>query len=273
MPHAAPSARRRRAPLLAALVLATLGGCARATTGGGGATAAARPTTGEGVLAAMRARYEGKWYRTLTFVQRTIQVPPGGGAERRSTWHEAAAIPGRLRIDTDLAQGTGQLFANDSQYVVLANRVRRAVPGHNVLMVLGFDVYAQPVARSVEILRGLGFPMTPVREDTWQGRPVLVVGGRPGDTHAHQFWIDRERLVFVRLLQPFPGDTSKTFEIRFNRYRPLAGGWIAPEVEGFVGTTRTLYEEYDDVRANPRLDDALFDPRKWGTAPHWAKRP
>jgi hypothetical protein len=151
--------------------------------------------------------------------------------------------------------------------VIVSGALRRGVPGHNPLLVLGFDVYGQPPERTSAILRELGFPGGPVREDTWDGRPVWVVGGAPGDLHTHQYWIDRERMVFVRLLQPFPGDTAQTFDVRFNKYRPLGGGWIAPEVEALVGGERTLYEEYFDVRENPRLDDAMFDPRAWTRAP------
>jgi len=225
-------------------------------------------TTGDQLLRAMHERYAGTWYRTLTFVQRTVETPPSG-TERRSTWLEAMALPGRLRIDTDRAKGTGSLFARDSQFAIRDNQPRFAVPGHNPLLVLGFDVYALPPARTAEIVRGLGFRLDSVREDTWQGRPVYVVGAPAGDLRTHQIWVDRERLVFVRMLQPLPGDSSKTIEYRFNKYEPLAGGWIAPEVEGLVDGRRTLLEEYTEVRANVPLDDALFDPRRWGTAPHW----
>lgn len=245
----------------AACAVALLGACAR--------PAAPPPpapviSTGEQLLAAMRARYDGRWYRTLTFGQRVVQVPPQGGRETRGYWYEAIAIPGRLRIETDSLRRSGTIFANDSQYVVLNGQLRRAAAGHNVMQVLGFDVYALPPARTAEILRAMGFPMGAVREGTWQERPVYIVGGRgPDDLRSHQIWIDRERLVFVRLLQPWPGDTSRTYEVRFNKYRPLEGGWIAPEVEVFVGRTRTLFEEYENVRANVPVSDALFDPRRW----------
>jgi hypothetical protein len=180
-------------------------------------------------------------------------------------------IPGRLRIDRDLTQGTGTLFARDSQYVFLQNQLRRAVPGYNVLLVLGFDVYGQPPARTAAVLRELGFRLDSVRTDTWQGRPVWVVGAPAGDARRPQFWVDQERLVFVRLIQPWPGDTTKPFEVRFNEYRPLGNGWIAPNVEAFVDGRRVLLETYEDIRANPPLDSALFDPQQWGTAKHWAK--
>jgi hypothetical protein len=230
----------------------------------------AAPATGAELLEAMRTRYDGRWYRTLTFTQRTVLGLPNGG-ERRETWYEAMALPGRLRIDRDSTLRTGTVYANDSQYVVLNGAFRRAVPGHNPLLVLGFDVYGQPAARTAAVLRELGFPSTPVRTDAWRGRPVWVVGGAPGDLRSPQYWVDQERLVFVRLLQPAPQDTSLTFDVRFDGYRRVGGGWIAERVEAFTGGRRTLLEEYDDVRANVALDPALFDARRWTAARHWRK--
>ena len=250
-----------------ALSVVLLAACARAPVGGAPSPTVAI-TTGEELLRAMHQRYDGKWYRTLTFVQRTVESPPGA-AERRSTWLEAMALPGRLRIDTDRAAGSGTLFARDSQFVIRDNRMRFAVPGHNPLLVLGFDVYALPPARTADIVRGLGFKLDTVREDTWQGRPTYVVGAPAGDLRSHQIWVDKERLVFVRMLQPLAGDPSKTIEYRFNKYEPLAGGWIAPEVEALLDGQRTLFEEYTEVRANVALDEAIFDPRRWNTVPHW----
>jgi hypothetical protein len=254
MPSTIVRTLRRLVPL--AGLAAVLSACA------GAPRAPSVPASGDAVLRAMHERYAGKWYRTLTFGQLTVQAPPGGG-ERRATWWEAMSIPGRLRIETDSTGRSGQLFARDSQFVIVGGQLRRGVPGHNPLLVLGFDVYGQPPERTAAILRELGFPGGPVREETWQERPVWVVGGAPGDLHSHQYWVDRERLVFVRLLQPLPGDTAQTYDVRFNKYRPLGGGWIAPEVEALVGGKRTLYEEYFDVRENTPLPEALFDPRAW----------
>ena len=251
---------RRIHQLVPLAALATLAACARAPR------APTIPASGDAVLRTMHERHAETWYRTLTFVLHSTVPSTPGGTERRVTRWGAMSIPGRLRIENDSAGRSGQLVARDSQFLILNGTLRRGVPGHNVRQVLGFDVYGQPPARTAEILRGLGFPGGPVREDTWETRPVWVVGGAPGDLHSHQYWIDRERLVVVRLLQPSPGDTSQTYEVRFGGHRPLGGGWIAPSVEELVEGRRTLHEEYADVRENPPLDDALFEPRAWSRA-------
>lgn len=227
--------------------------------------------TGEDVLDAMRDRYNGKWFNTLTFTQKTSRLLPNG-TWNVQTWYEAMRLPGRLRIDFDpLSAGNGVLYARDSQFVVQNGRPLRGDPGINPLLVLGFDVYFAPVARTLARLRREGFDMTRVHETTFQGRPMLVVGARKGDYNRKQFWIDSDRMVFVRMLEPTPRDTSKMQDIRFVNYERRGNAWIAPRVEIWTEGKLVFYEDYDDVKTNVTLDDALFDPAKWKTAKHWMR--
>jgi hypothetical protein len=240
-----------------------LAGCASAPR-----TPAATIADGEGLVRAMHDRYAGRWYRTITFTQKTTRRLPNDSL-RVETWLEYGAIPGRLRIEIgDAATGNGVIYANDSTYGIRGGRLAGKRGALNPLMVLGFDVYAQPVERSLRQLRGEGYTLGAVRQESWNGRPAWVVGGAPGDLHSRQFWVDAERLVFVRSLEPFPGDTTKTLEIRFDDYQPLAGGWVAVTVDVTVDGRSIQKEEYSNLRANVPLDPALFDPARWTDAPH-----
>src|SRR5512132_3763081 len=68
--------------------------------------------TGEEVLAAMKKKYDGKWYKTLTFEQKTTNYKPDGTSESH-IWYEALTVPGKLRIDiTPLEKGDGIIFAD-----------------------------------------------------------------------------------------------------------------------------------------------------------------
>jgi hypothetical protein len=134
-------------------------------------------------------------------------------------------------------------------------------------MVLGFDVYVTPVAETLNKLRQLKFDLSQLREDVWQKRPVYVVGARAGDLHSKQFWIDKENLYFVRLLEPAGKDGTLTSETQFNKYfKVKGGGWVAPEVIFMVDGQRRITEEYSEVSVGVRLDDKLFDPEHWRTA-------
>jgi len=263
-----PSATSRAGLVSAALMLAATA-CASTRQGGGTSASTPSATDGAELVRAMHDRYANQWYRTLTFTQAAITFP-ADSAPRTEIWHEGLSLPGRLRIDMEpMATRNGTVYARDSVFTVRGGSVVRAAPGFNDLLVLGFDVYAQPTDRTLAVLRQSGFDLSRVREDTWMGTPVYVVGAAAGDLRSKQFWVDRERLLFVRLIQPAGPNATGTSEIQFNRYRPVGGGWIAEEVQFFRDGRRAFLEVYYDVRTGVPLDDRLFDARAWGSVPHW----
>ena len=78
----------------------------------GAPVAGGPPANGTEVLQRMYDAYAGKWYKTLTFVQKT-SYPDA----RVETWYEAAEIPGKLRIDVaPLDSMKTILFRSDSIY-------------------------------------------------------------------------------------------------------------------------------------------------------------
>ena len=222
------------------------------------------PKDGVEVLAMMRERYLGKWYRTLTFVQKTTLAD--GKVE---TWYEAAELPGKLRIDIAPLEGKNTLlFRNDSLYEFKGGKLTESHPMIHPLMVLGFDVYAQTLETTVRQLRSLGFDLARLHEATWQGRPAYVVGAAAGDSVTRQFWIDKERLYFVRSLEPSPKDSSVTVETRFEQYRAMGGGWLEHEVRFLTAGKLRMRQEYDQARVDVPLDPDLFRTDRW-TPPTW----
>ena len=222
--------------------------------------------TGDALVRAMRAKYDGRWYRTLTFVQHNTLYLPGDSVQH-STWFERAAIPGSLRIDFREGPGFpangGALFVRDSQFAVAGDTLVQAIAFVHPLMVLGFDVYAQPVDRTLAQLRQYGFDLSTTHEDTWQGRPVIVVGAKAGDGHTRQFWVDKERLVFVRMLEPGRRDTTAVSETQFNDYRAFGTAWVSAQVLFLANGQRRWMEEYDQITVNTPLADAVFDVKRW----------
>ena len=224
------------------------------------------PKNGEALLSMMRERYLGKWYRTLTFTQKTT-LPDG----KIETWYEALELPGKLRIDiAPLDSGKTLLFRNDSLYVFEQKTLKTSQPLVHPLMVLGFDVYQAPVKETAQKLRGLKFDLSKLHQTTWRGRPTYVVGAEPGDTTSPQFWIDGERLYFVRSLEPSKQDPAVIKETIFDKYLPLAGGWVETEVLFLANGKQQVKEEYSNPKANVRLDPGIFDPETWKPA-DWIK--
>lgn len=249
--------RRSHAPraLLGALLVVSSTACERAPT----------YDSGEALLAAMHQAYADTWYRTLFFKQTVTRTDSSGTVQPPEVWTECARIPAHLRIDrADGYNGNGVIYSGDSLFVFQDGELAQRQAVTNDLLTLGFDVYAQPPERTAEVLRTKGFDLSKIRRDTWRDRPVWVVGAGSGDTHTRQFWVDAERLLFVRLLEPYSQATERTREIVFDDYRPLAGGWIAPLVLFLLDGRELMREEYYDVVADTALGEGTFDPERWG---------
>ena len=220
------------------------------------------------LISAMQKKYGKSWYKTATFVQETTNIEPNG-TSKVETWYEAMSVPGSLRIDfTPTKEGNGILFTNGTIFVFKNGKVENTRPFEHPLLILGFDIYRSPASEVTAKLQALKFDLSQFREDTWQGRPVYVVGAKAGDLHSPQFWIDQKNLYFVRMLRPAGKDGAQTSETQFNKYQKLGGGWMAPEVIFMVDGKVVTTEEYSDMHSDVTLDPKLFDPQFWTTV-HW----
>lgn len=216
--------------------------------------------TGEDVISAMHKAYAGKWYTHLTFEQKTTFYGPDEDIELVQWWFEALKLPGNLAIKFDSPNSqNGILFTRHSQYGFSEGELIQAHPYVHDLLVLGFDVYHQPESESVYQLRAAGYNLDEWYEDEWRGRAVYVVGAGSASTQKNQFWIDKERLVFVRSLKAGRGNSLQ--ETQFNAYERLQGGWIAPEVVMIVNGQKVLHEEYHRIRVPDVISDDVFNPR------------
>jgi outer membrane lipoprotein-sorting protein len=225
---------------------------------------------GEDVLRAMHDRYQKNWYDTLTFTQKSTTHKPDGTTES-ATWYEAAMLPGKLRIDIGPpADGNGVIVTDGTVTVFRSGKITASRPLVHMLLVLGFDVYRQSPQITIDQVKQQGFDLTKLHEDTWQGEPVYIVGADKGDLTSKQFWIEKKRLLFVRLLEPDDNDKTKTSDTRFLDYRQLPVGWVAAAVELYIDRQEVFSEEYSDIQANPKLNSAIFDPKQF-TSQHWEK--
>jgi hypothetical protein len=226
--------------------------------------------SGEAVLRAMHDRYQASWYETLTFTQKSTTYNPDG-TTKVETWYEAALLPGKLRIDIGPpSEGNGFLLADGKATGFKAGKVTSTGPLVNMLLVLGFDVYRQPPETTISVVKGEGYDLTKFHEDTFEGHPVYVVGALKDDLQSKQFWVEKERLLFVRLFEPARTDPKRVQDIRFADYRRLAGGWVAARVEVYGDGRLVFSEDYSEIQANVRLAPAVFDPAQLASS-HWEK--
>jgi outer membrane lipoprotein-sorting protein len=229
-------------------------------------TFAADFKTGEEVLTAMKKKYEGKWYKTLTFEQKTTNYKPDGTTVVE-TWYEAFTMPGKLRIDmTPLEKGNGIIFADGKIYQFRDGKLAGSRDFVHPLLVLGFDVYGQPVETTAAQLKGLGIDLSVVHEEPWQNSTAVVVGAKQGDLTTPQFWVDKKNLVFTRLFQLGGRDKKVVQETQFNGYQKAkGGGWVSAEVKFIVDGKVVTTEEYTNIKTDRTLSSDLWNAEKWMT--------
>lgn len=221
-------------------------------------------STPEQLIAAMHDRYASKWYHTLTFEQKSVTHKPDG-TETTELWHEALMLPGRLRIEIgDRSAGNGMLFSNNHLYIYKEGKLADQKDFVHPLLVLGFDVYTQAVDKTMQQLKDLSVDTALMHEENFEGRPTYVVGAKPGDLQTLQFWVDKERLYFVRLLRPSEKQAGAVQDVRFDDYKQVeGGGWLAEHV-AIVAAGKVVFEElYSDIKINPSLSENLFNPEQF----------
>jgi hypothetical protein len=270
-----------RAPILLAALAVT--GCSYFQPGAAGtepapATAnkpvAAKPgagiraTSSAALIKAMHDRYDGKYLKTMSFLQNNTQYRTTG-EETKSQWYEHIEIPGKLRIAFLPATQKSGLVQVGDRVASFDNGIRVDFrPSVNPLLLLTADVYAAPVATIMRGLDSLHVDGTIIRDDKWEGDAVYVVGARAGDTTSNQYWIDRDNLRLVRFIQAQKnGDRTMVSDIRVSNYKEIQGFDVPTEFVVLRNGKPVWREQYADVRINDEFPAGTFDQARWNDIP------
>ena len=227
-----------------------------------------RATSSPGLLKAMHDRYDGKYLKTLSFLQNNTRYSTTG-EEQKWQWYEHIEIPGKLRIAFLPASQKSGLVQIDDRVASFDNGIRVDFrPSVNPLLLLTADVYVAPVAAIMRGLDTLHVDRSVMRGDTWDGRPVYVVGAKAGDTTSNQLWVDRDRLRLVRFIQSQKtGDRTMVSDIRVQGYKEI-GGFDVPTEFLVTRNGRPVWrEEYADVRINAEFPPGTFNQATWNVIP------
>ncbi|CAN5197594.1 hypothetical protein BH23GEM2_BH23GEM2_17810 [soil metagenome] len=230
-------------------------------------------TSSAELFRAIRSRYGGRWYSTLSFTGENTRWSATGRATT-NRWAEYVSVPGRLRIEfLPWSTQSGVLFTGGQVHTFDNGRRIDSRSQAHPLLILTADIYALSPDAGLAALRNLGVSTQRFRETTWRGRRVYIVGGERGDTTSTQAWFDAERLLPVRWIQRETRDGRVSVgDTRLASYRRVSGYFIPHDITGFRDGKRVLREVYRDVRVNPPLSPQLFDPARWGDAPRPATR-
>lgn len=223
------------------------------------------PKSGVEVLERMRAAYDGKWYHTLTFAQKTT-IFAKDGTKRIQSWRESlrhSPAGTQLRIDMgDPARGIGVLYTPDSSWRFNGGKVAAHTADGNPFLPLIEGVYVQPVAKTIAELAPIKVDLAKVTSGTFEGRPVWIVGAASvADSTSPQFWVESERKVVVRMIVPLAGPDP--FDIQLGDYVAAGNGMLATKVTMSVKGKPVQIEDYADWKTDIPLADAVFDINAW----------
>ena len=225
------------------------------------------PKTGEAVLESMRSAYEGKWYHSLTFAQKTTMYRKDG-AKQIQSWRESlrhSAQGGtQLRIEFgDPAAGNGVMYTPDSSWRFAGGKLVDSNADGNAFLPLIEGVYVQAVAKTVAELVPTHVDLNRVVAGRWRSRPVWIVGvSIREDTTSPQFWVDVATKVVVRMIVRL-GSSPTPLDVHLDDYVAAGGGMLATKISMFSKGSPMQVEDYADWRADVPLTDAMFDLKSW----------
>jgi hypothetical protein len=220
----------------------------------------------ETLIEAMHKRFRGKAAKTVTFTQYNTHYQ-ADTISGKTTWYEAIAYPNNFRIDFgDLKDGNAVIFSKDSVFNFKEGKNIRKTPFKNNLILLAGGMNFMEQSKVLAELKSAGYDLSKFREDTYQGKPVFVVGADANDFTAPQFWIDQKNLYLVRTFDKQPNGDMR--EARFNKHIKSGKGWIETEVWFFLNGKKMQLEEYKEVKPNAKFDERIFDAAHFGKV-HW----
>ncbi|MEP6765681.1 MAG: hypothetical protein ABJB66_15305 [Gemmatimonadaceae bacterium] len=234
------------------------------------------PLTGAYVLQRMHDSYAGKWYKSLTFTQKTTRRRPDG-TDNVQTWLESMRYTPesgtRLRIDIgDLADGRGILYTADSSWRVQNGKAANGTADGNQFVPLIEGVYVQPIAKTTAELTRLGFNLNKSYRANYDGQPVWIVGAADAnDTLVSRFAIDTVRKVLLHM-RIMSGPTAPPIDAKLGNYVKAGNAWLATKVDMTSNGKPVQTEEYSDWKIDLELPNALFDVAQWSTVLHWGKK-
>lgn len=220
------------------------------------------------ILQQMYTKNASGFRRSLSFVQET-NFYRNDSLVNKATWFEVLVYPDKLRIDINNPDdGNAIFYVNDSAFRFQNYVLKSKGPQkHDLLFLLG-GMYYFPLPEVYTKLREFGYDTDKTYETTWKGRAVVVVGANKDETESNQFWVDKEKMVTVRILNNKGGQHS---EIVCGDYRRLGTNWCETAIDFYVEGKLRQQEKYMNLRENFSVNLEYLDPHKMGKVKFWGR--
>ncbi|MGE0567787.1 MAG: hypothetical protein AB7O73_07550 [Bacteroidia bacterium] len=215
---------------------------------------------GNQLITAMHYAYAGKFYKYMSFSQ-NMTYYNNDTVSRKDIWHEVAEFPGTLSIKFKTKDSKkGVMFKDHQIYSFSEKGMKKGDKRVHELLLLGMDVYFYKPEYTCHILDSLGFNLNQITMNTYNNRPVYIVGAQSNDTTSNQFWIDAERLYLHRIINKSNNNISDT---QFDNYVEMDNNWVAKTVRFKINGKLVLVEDYYDIKLPKKLNPDYFNPDKF----------
>lgn len=223
-------------------------------------------TQAQDIVQQMYKTHAKDFRKSLSFVQQT-EFYRNDSMVRKDIWYEVLVYPDKLRIDiNDALSGNAIFYVNDSSYRFHNNVLKiKSYQPHDLLFVLG-GMYSFNLDEVYKRLKKMGYNTDKYFETTWKGQKVIVVGTDKEETESNQFWVDKEKLVTVRILNNKDGQKS---EVLCEDYIKLGNNWCETKIEFFINGKLRQTEKYTEIKDNINVDMDYLNPYKLGQVKFW----
>ncbi len=212
-----------------------------------------RIETGKDVIAKMKESKDGELFELISFHQKS-QALKNDSVLSTQTWVEYYKQPGHLLIKYDsLDSDAGMIFRKDSMYRFSYGMLRGQTYRPHELLILGFDVYHQPVEKTLNQLKNLNYNLEMAKDTTIMDLQGYLIG----NPASKAFFIDKERWLFRKSFMITSGDTIST---SFSNYKDTEKGPLALHVSFYRNQNKVFQEIYYNIKFPEELPDALFLP-------------
>lgn len=202
----------------------------------------------------------------FTFSQKTIRYRNDGQVDT-SIWYEAIQYPDKFRIDFgDPAEGNAVIYRNDSAFIFRNHELQTSRLEPMPLLFLEGGMEFLPFDEVMPRLFELGLDTAEFRKTNWEGAEYYVIGAKEGDMEARQVWVDVEKLIPIRRLDPHP--SGQVIELVYKDFKNFNGSMIETRVDIFIKGKLIQEEYYLDIDPDPKIPSGFFNLENFGKV-HW----
>lgn len=218
--------------------------------------------TAEEIIKQVHSKYSETHFKNVSFKQNTTFYGLNESVARTQVWYQVLSIPGKQAIKfDDKGSNNGILFRDGLQYGFANGELIQKAERLNEVMILGFDMYVQPIPKTMDQLDKMGIDLTQTYEDEWEGRAVYVIGVSEPNLNKPQFWLDKEESYLVKTVQI--GRESTVQEAQFGNFTKEGIAWFAREVIIRVDGQKALLQEFSEVVFSDSLNQEVFAPESF----------